>query len=181
MSALTDQMDTLSTKIKAELGIFLQNDSTLAGMQSQIAALSDKNTASQLEAQRSALAAKQSSMESSATDWLKKIADLKDKITANPDIGTAINGNITAAIFSAGFWKDVGSYANEAIPLVNEGLKLSQDLVSQNGAVALLEKSVKAGAVLVPTTANKGLTTGLIWLYGALGVGLAYLLSQKKK
>ena len=184
MANLTGKMDELQSKIKKELAIFLANQSTLLSLRPPLAALmsGQPGVYEQLKATYDTLYARQSSIESKAIDWMKRMAELKEAIMNNPNIAGALStGTISPAMFSTEFWAQVTSFTNRALALVNEGLGLSSMLVTQNGDVALLKKSVEQRTVLVPTPQTAVINQGLLWAYGLLGLGFAYLVASGKK
>lgn len=184
MANITGKLDEVIAKVKDELGEFLSNQSVLISLRSSIRGIgaSKPDVAAQLSAKNEALYAKQSTIEAKAMDWMSRMAELKAAIMSNPDIAGAMStGTISPAMFTGGFWAQITSYTNAALPLISEGLAVSSQLVTQNGEVALLKQSVQQGVVLVPATKTVALNQGLIWAYGALGLGLAYLVATKKK
>lgn len=184
MTSITDQIDGLIAKVKQELGEFLQNQSVLMSMHKQIASLQSANppVGNQLNDKYVSLSANQTTLEGQAMGWASRMSTLKEQILANPDIANALSsGTFSAAMFAPAFWAQVSQYTGLAIPLINEGLAISSKLVTQNGEVALLKQSVDRGIVLVPASSTALMNTGLIWAYGLLGLGAAYLVAKKKR
>ena len=181
---ITGKIDELQAKIKSELASFLNNQSILLDLRDGLASLqaTQPEVFARLQGAYNNLYAKQAVLETRAIDWVKNIADLKTAILSNPDIANALSsGTLSPAVFSGQFWTKVTQYTNAAIPLINEGLTISSQLVTQNGDVTLLKRSIEQGVVLVPTTTTLGINQGLIWMYGLLGVGAAYLVATRKK
>jgi len=184
MANLTGKMDELQAKIKKELALFLANQSVLISLQNPLVALKKEQPGiyEQLQAMYDTLYARQSSIENKAMDWISRTADLKEAIMANPNIAGALStGAISPAMFSKEFWVQVTDFTNRGLALVNEGLGLSSMLVTQNGDVALLKKSVEQRTVLVPTPKTMAINQGLLWAYGLLGLGFAYLVASGKR
>lgn len=184
MANLTGKLDELQSKIKKELAIFLANQSVLLSLRNPLEALKSAQPAvyAQLKTTYGTLYSRQASIESKAIDWMKRIAELKDAILADPNIAGALStGTISPAMFSKEFWVQVTDFTNRGLALVNEGLGLSSMLVTQNGDVALLKKSVEQRTVLVPTPKTMAVNQGLLWAYGLLGLGFAYLVASGKR
>jgi hypothetical protein len=184
MANVTGRIDELQAKVKTELATFLANQGILLSLRDALDALKKTRPEvyARLKPSYDALYARQSTIEKRAMDWMSRIAELKTTILSNPDISGALSsGAISPAVFSADFWSKVTSYTNQALPLINEGLGLSSILVTQNGDVALLKKSVEQGVVLVPTGKTAIISQGLLWAYGLIGLGMAYLIATGKK
>ena len=177
MADIMTQLEQLEARVKRELGLFLANQSTLLALRDRVARLGNAD----LSAQYQRLYSAQKALEDQATSWGSRLADLKTSVMAQPDIQKALRGNITTALFTGDFWSQVTAYGAAAIPLINEGLSLSARMVTQNGDVALLAKSVATGAPMLPTATTAATSTGLMWAYGTLGVALAYFLASGKK
>jgi uncharacterized phage infection (PIP) family protein YhgE len=184
MAGVTAKMDEITAKVKSELGQFLNNQELLLDLRPKLDALKTSAPAvwPALSAEYDKLYSKQAALETTALDWVKNISDLKNSILANPDVAQALaNGTPSAAMFSGAFWASAAKYTNTAIPLISQGLVISQNLVSQNGAVSLLQQAIERKTVLVPSAKTFWTSTALLWAYGALGVGAAYLLAKGKK
>ena len=184
MANVTGKLDELTARVKTELGIFMANQGVLLGLRDDLDSLksSKPEVWAALDKTYNSLYSKQTALETRAMDWIKIIADLKTKITSNPDIAAAMStGAISTAMFSTDFWRLVTSFTNSALPLINDGLVISTQLLIQNGDVALLKQSVEKGVVLSPTAKTIAITSGLAWAYGALGVGIAYLIATRKR
>lgn len=184
MANVTGKIDELTAQVKTELGIFMANQGVLLGLCDSLDSLKTvkPDVWAALDKTYNSLYSKQTALETRAMDWIKDIADLKTKITSNPDIAAAMTtGAVSTAMFSSEFWKLVTSYTNSALPLINNGLVISTQLLTQNGDVALLKQSVEQGAVLSPSARTIAFTSGLAWAYGALGVGIAYLIATRKR
>lgn len=183
MANVAGKIDEIQAKVKAELAAFMANQEIMLNLRGKLASIKSvkPEVYAQLKATYDKLYARQADTETKAIDWMKRIAELKTLITSNPDITDALSGKISPAIFSGDFWSQITAYTNQALPLINEGLGLSSVLVTQNGDVALLKKSVEQGVVYVPTRQTAALNQGLIWAYGLIGLGLAYVVARGKR
>lgn len=181
MANVTGKLDELYAKIKSELATFLNNQSILLAVRKKLPGLTAPGAADTLTAQYDKLYAQQTRLEDRATDWMGKAADLKKSISSNPYYAQATSGNIASALLNADFWTQVTRLTNAALPIINEGIGLSMQLVTQNGDVELLRQSVEGGVVMVPTAQTAFLNNGMLWIYGIAGLGLAWVLAQRKK
>ena len=184
MATVISKIDELTATVKSELADFLANQKTLLGLRDGLSSMRETkpDVYNKLNDQFNSLYSKQQTLEQSAMDWVKKVTDLKSRMTDDPQIAAALSGQgLGADLFDGSFWQKVTALTNSSLPLINQGLLLSSQLVTQNGDVALLKQSVEAGAVLVPT--NNTLWSGAAagWIYGLAGIGIAYFLAKRKK
>lgn len=184
MPNITGKLDELQAKVKTELAIFLANQGVLLSLRSGLQRLQEAKPTvwATLDATYNTLYNKQTMLEDRAMAWVGAINGVRADIMSNPDIAAALSsGTISPAMFTGDFWAKVTKYTNTALPLINEGLGLSSMLVGQNGDVALLKKSVDQGVILLPSQKTVLINSGLAWAYGALGIGLAYVIATRKK
>lgn len=184
MPNITAKLDELQARVKTEMALFLGNQGVLLSMRKSLSALkaAKPDVGERLQQTYDSLYSKQNALETKAIDWVKRIAELKTAIMSNPDIAAALtSGAASPAMFSARFWSEVTTLTNQSLPLINEGLAISSQLVTQNGDVALLKKSVEQGTVFIPTAKTMAVNQGLIWAYGLLGLGFAYLVASGKR
>ena len=184
MPNITGKLDELQAKVKTELAIFLGNQGVLLSLRNGLSRLEEAKPSvwTTLNTTYNSLYNKQTDLEDRAIAWVGSINSLKGDILANPEIAAALSsGTISPSMFTGDFWTKVTKYTNAALPLINQGLALSSQMVGQNGDVALLKKSVDQGVVLLPSQKTVWMNSGLAWAYGALGIGFAYMVATRKK
>lgn len=177
------KIEGMITKVKSEIGKFLLNQSKLDAMSNQIERYKDvkPEVYKELKQNYDFLSDKQKKIESKAMDWIKRATDYKDKLLLDPDVQTYMTKKqIPDSIFSGSFWKKLNSVLNDIGKLSMEGINLSSSMITQNSDVELLQKSVAKGGI-INIAGEDNLKSGLVWIYGLVGLGLSLLLVNYRK
>ena len=159
-----DNISKLEANVKKELAKFLANQSVLIeiGKKLKYVNLDIKQS---LESKYNVLMERQKKLESSAMTWLSSAGELKSQIEGSIKNQSLIN--------------NFSGFITKSIPLINEGIKLSGQMVLHNGDVEQLVKSVKVNKDLTISADTNKLVYGL--LYGVLGVFVTYWIVRKNK
>jgi len=179
---MKNKLNTIEAKVKSELGQFLANQSDLLSMEKNLENIRKYKDYNLIKEKLYQLKENQRKVESLVMSWLSKVAQYKDYILKNPTIKKYMEkGEIDTGIFSQSFWGSAKYIISQSIPLINEGIKLSGLMLRQNSEVQTLKKSFRSGKLLKPEPTFALFENSLIWLYGLLGIILAYNLNLKKR
>ncbi|MEM5806973.1 MAG: hypothetical protein QW474_01135 [Candidatus Aenigmatarchaeota archaeon] len=183
MASEISKIENLISQIKGEMGKFLLNQQKLINMSKKIEnyKTTKPDLYNELKLNYDFLYNKQKEIEQKAMNWINKTTDYKDKLLLDKDIQDYLTKKqIPSSIFTADFWKKTSQILKDITNFSAEGLSLSSSMLKQNSDVELLEKSIEKGGI-INLAKDDLLNSGLVWLYGLIGLGLTYFLINLRK